>query len=324
MISNEEDDLIYELAVDSDRSIANRAFEYLSNYSLHQPLSKKDKKNDIPEKSVIMLRVVRFLEKNAADENELNHVYFFVKNCAGNRNSLITDENKDILNVEEMVHLLNNQKVSYGLTTRQLSLLSVLLKATVQLFYDNHDDDIQSASYNQYTSINEVIIPHLDSLLTIYKADPLIETQLIDMIDYLTLPSVESVHTIAGILFELFENERDPSRGNRILYIASHLSVQTADNQAVSIESFFKSTCQKTVDLWKSIYKENSTKFLVIENEDEYNQLEETCRSMCVIMNRMVNLLCFSNVCSEFQEKGVFSDIEMLLLDIKNTQLCMN
>lgn len=123
LMVEEEDDLVYELAVDADRAIANRAFDYLSKYNFNQPLSKKDKKTGMPEKSMILMRVLQFLEKYAADENETNHVYFFVKNCAGSVKEIITEENKNVLNVEEMVHLLNNQKNSYGLSTRQLSLL---------------------------------------------------------------------------------------------------------------------------------------------------------------------------------------------------------
>ena len=113
LFSEEDDDLIFELAVDRERAVANRAFDYLSKYCFNQPLSKKEQKAGIPEKSVILVRVIQYLKKFATDENEINHVYFFVKNSAGNASSLITEENQNVLNVEEMVHLLTNQKNSF-------------------------------------------------------------------------------------------------------------------------------------------------------------------------------------------------------------------
>ena len=117
--------MIYELVVDADRNIANRAFEYLITNSIHSPISKVEKKNGIPEKSIILFRVIQYLEKYSTDENEIDHVYFFVKNCAGNAEEIVNEFNKDVLNVEEMTLMLLNQQNSFGFTGRQLHLLVV-------------------------------------------------------------------------------------------------------------------------------------------------------------------------------------------------------
>ena len=82
-------------------------------------------KSGIPEKNIILFRVIQYLEKYSTDENEIEHVYFFVKNCAGNSDEIVNEFNKDILNVEEMTLMLLNQQNSFGFTNRQLHLLVV-------------------------------------------------------------------------------------------------------------------------------------------------------------------------------------------------------
>ena len=122
LVTEEENELIYELAVDIDRSIAHRAFSFLSKYSLHQDESKTNSTEHI-DKNKILVKVLQCLEKYASDDEETNHVYYFVKNCASSTTSLVDEENIDVLNIEGMVQLLLNQQLSYGLNMRQLILL---------------------------------------------------------------------------------------------------------------------------------------------------------------------------------------------------------
>ena len=123
LISAEEDGFIYELAIDADRSIGSRAFSYLYKHRLSATQSKKRNKKGSPEKVSILLRVLEYLQEFAEDEKEVNHVYFFVRNCAGERNGLLTEENTKVLDVQGMVELLNRQQQDNGLNGRQLSLL---------------------------------------------------------------------------------------------------------------------------------------------------------------------------------------------------------
>ena len=129
---------MFELAIDADRNIGNRAFHYLHKYRLTKPLG--GKKSSVPENTQVLIRVLEYLEEFAADAQEVNHVYFFVRNCAGAGATLVNEENEKVLNVEEMASLLSKQRQELGLTLRQMTLLAVLLKATVQLFHDNQEE----------------------------------------------------------------------------------------------------------------------------------------------------------------------------------------
>lgn len=128
LVTEEENELIYELAVDIDRSIAYRAFSFLSKYSFHQNQLKTNSTDGI-DKNKILVKVLEYLEKYASDEEEINHVYYFVKNCASSQTSPVDEENIDVLNIEGMVQLLLNQQVSYGLNMRQLILLVIIVLA---------------------------------------------------------------------------------------------------------------------------------------------------------------------------------------------------
>ena len=67
--------------------------------------------------------MVEFLQEYAQDDKEVNHVYFFVRNCAGDRSQLITKENKSVLDVQGIVELLSKQQQDIGLSGRQTCLL---------------------------------------------------------------------------------------------------------------------------------------------------------------------------------------------------------
>lgn len=195
----------------------------------------------------------------------------------------------------------------------------MLLKATVQLFYENHDEDVQSLSYTQYTSVNEAVVPQLENLLQTYKTDASIETHLINMIEYLTFPSMKVVDSIASILMELFKKEQDSIQANHILFILSHLNVQLKDKESVPIHDLLHTASEEALTLWSSYYKEISSKMLLMSDEENVKDIEESCRSLCMILNRLINLLCYTNECAIYQEKGLFTDIELLLMDIKPT-----
>ena len=109
--------------------------------------------------------MLEFLEEFAQDAHEVNHVFFFVRNCAGTGAELLNEENEKVLNVEEMITLLSKQRQELGLTVRQLSLLAVLFKATVQLLHDNQDQG------NFYQRVNDVVVPHISELITTYRTD---------------------------------------------------------------------------------------------------------------------------------------------------------
>ena len=144
LISPEEDGLIYELATDSDRSIGSRAFSYFYKYQLKENDKENDNDNDndndnaknkkakkgkkgkgkptVPKKNGL-LKVIEYLQEFAQDDKEINHVFFFVRNCAGDRANLLNEENKSVLDVQGIVELLNKQQQDVGLNGRQTSLL---------------------------------------------------------------------------------------------------------------------------------------------------------------------------------------------------------
>lgn len=140
------------MATDSDRSIGSRAFSYLYKYQFksfvenenendkenenekendkekkQRKKTKKTKGKKPAKKENGLLKVVEYLQEYAQDDKEVNHVYFFVRNCAGDRTHLLTDENKCVLDVQGIVELLNKQQQDIGLNGRQTCLLVFLL-----------------------------------------------------------------------------------------------------------------------------------------------------------------------------------------------------
>ena len=192
------------------------------------------------------------------------------------------------------------------------------MKASVQLFYDNHDEDTQSLSYNLYYSINETLLPQLPQLLSIYKTDALIEKQLIELVSFITFPSISSLESITSILIDLFKREQDRKQANHILYLLTHIHVQSKEeegNEGVSTQDILHKTIVETVELWKSFFKSFSSELFGI------SKVNDSCHTLCVLLSRMVNLCCYSNECSYLEEKEVFTDIELILMDVKSTLL---
>ena len=138
------------MATDSDRSIGSRAFSYLYKYQFknfienenenenenknenengrekekkQRKKAKKGKGKKPAKKESGLLKVVEYLQEYAQDDKEVNHVYFFVRNCAGDRTHLLTEENKCVLDVQGIVELLNKQQQDIGLNGRQTCLL---------------------------------------------------------------------------------------------------------------------------------------------------------------------------------------------------------
>ena len=130
------------MATDSDRSIGSRAFSYLYKYQFKNFIenenenengsekekkqrrkAKKGKGKKPAKKESGLLKVVEYLQEYAQDDKEVNHVYFFVRNCAGDRTHLLTEENKCVLDVQGIVELLNKQQQDIGLNGRQTCLL---------------------------------------------------------------------------------------------------------------------------------------------------------------------------------------------------------
>lgn len=195
------------------------------------------------------------------------------------------------------------------------------MKATVQLFHDNHDEDPQSQSYNQYTTMNEIMVNQIEKLLTMYKTDLKIEMNLVNLIEYLQFPSIQAIEGIAMILIDLFKNETDLTQGNHLLYILSHLDIHSQEPSHIPIQKYLHSSCIEILQKWSELYKQIATKLLLIHEENEYHEIEETCHSLCVVLSQLVNIYCYSDETPLFQEKGLFSDIELVLMDIKNTDM---
>lgn len=303
---------MFELAIDADRNIGNRAFHYLHKYRLTKPLG--GKKSSVPENTQVLIRVLEYLEEFAADAQEVNHVYFFVRNCAGAGATLVNEENEKVLNVEEMASLLSKQRQELGLTLRQLTLLAVLLKATVQLFHDNQEEGAF------YAKMNEIVVPHIAELVTTYKTDSAVYRPLVEIIEFLQFPDFASISAIASLLLSLFEKEGDSVFGNRILNTLTHIHVIEKAGTDASIARLLHEACARIAAAWSQRYDGLMLELTALKEEAMEPALAERLEPLCSELGQLCNLLCYQDETAALDAANVAGTVEVLLLDVANSR----
>ena len=71
------------------------------------------------------------------------------------------------------------------------------MKATVQLFHDNQEDE------DVYGSMNEQLVPQLPTLLTSYRTDSVVVHPLIELLEYLRFPTLDSIENLIELLMSI-------------------------------------------------------------------------------------------------------------------------
>lgn len=182
------------------------------------------------------------------------------------------------------------------------------MKATVQLFHDNQEDE------DVYGSMNEQLVPQLPTLLTSYRTDSVVVHPLIELLEYLRFPTLDSIENLIELLMDLFESESDWQSANRILSIVTHLNTPgTTVNEMVSQK--LHQTTSHVMQLWKECYDKNKG---IIGFEGETLSEEEMVewRVMVVLMRRMNCLFSFCDIRQELSEFGIPKTVDLLLHDI--------
>ena len=260
-----------------------------------------------------MVHVLEYLEEFAEDAQEVNHVYFFVRNCAGAGAALVNEENEKVLNVEEMLSLLSKQRQELGLTLRQLTLLAVLLKATVQLFHDNQEEG------TFYAKMNDMVVPHIAELVTTYKTDSAVYRPLVEIIEFLRFPDFASISSITSLLLSLFEKEGDSVFGNRILNVLTHIDVVEKD-EATSIAPLLHEACKRIATTWSQRYDGVMLELTALKEAAMPAELAERLAPLCSELGQLCNLRCYQDEAAALEAARVPETVEVLLMDVANTR----
>lgn len=258
--------------------------------------------------------MLEFLEEFAQDAHEVNHVFFFVRNCAGTGAELLNEENEKVLNVEEMITLLSKQRQELGLTVRQLSLLAVLFKATVQLLHDNQDQG------NFYQRVNDVVVPHISELITTYRTDVAVYQPLVEIVGYLRFPDYASISSMAQMLLSLFESENSEDFGNTIVKVFTTIHVTELEGDRQLLTKLLHEECAKLAGRWSEHYKEISLDLTSLKENEMSGELVEKCAVVCSELGQLCTILCYQNEEELMNEHHIPDTLRVLLLDVPNTR----
>ena len=187
----------------------------------------------------------------------------------------------------------------------------MLLKAVVQLFHDNQQDG------SVYQNMNEVLVPQLESLLTSYRTDLLVVRPLIEMIEYLSFPSLESIEHLVSLLMDLFESESDWSEANQILSIVTHLNVTVGESTQELISQALHKTTNHVLEPWKKLEEEMKGGLEELEGGSVGKEYLKTCHRMSVLMHRLNCLFSFCDIRKELSELGIPNAADTLIQAIK-------
>ena len=298
MISSEEDELVFELILDVAQAIGHRAYQYFAKWSLDHQADP-------------FISTLQFLKQYAKDEEEINHVYVFVLNAAGNVDDVLEKPYSHVFDLNAMEQALTQQRKEWKLTTRSLQLLAALLKACLRVVRDGAAKGLEKRRvlYEQMCGLMEGLITQL---LSIYRTEPAVLRLLIDSVGLIQFSSVETASAVAAKLVELFENETDLDMANHILNITSHIVAQCTHAETLDLTSLLQEASMRAVSQWTEV--NNKYGYQLLSTEEDVK--EEAAQKMCVSLGRVVNVYCYVDCTKTLEEKQVMSTALILLSDI--------
>ena len=302
MISSEEDELVFELILDVAQAIGHRAYQYFAKWSLAQETDP-------------FISILQFLKQYAKDEEEINHVYVFVLNAAGNVDDVLEKPYSHVFDLNVMEQALTQQRKEWKLTARSLQLLAALLKACLRVVRDGAANGLEKrrALYEQMCGLMEGLIIQL---LSIYRTEAAVLRLLVEAVGFIQFSSVEIASAVAAKLVELFESETDLDMANHILNITSHIVAQCTHAETLDLTSLLQEASMRSVDQWTEVNTKYGLKLL---NKEEEGEKEEAAQKMCVALGRVVNLYCYVDCTKTLEDKQVMSTVLILLSDISET-----
>lgn len=296
MISSKEDELIFELILDISQSVGHHAFQYYAKWSL------KNEENHF-------IAVLQYLNQYAKDDMEINHVYVFVLNAAGNVDDLSVDPYQWLFDIDSMEQTLLQQRKDYKLDSRSMQLMGALVKGCLRVLKEGIDHGLskRQSLFERLCSVMEGILPQLFSM---YRTETPMLKLLVDCISYIQFSSVEMARTVASNLISLFESETDLDAANHILNVASHIVTKCAHSEDLDLMSMLRDCTDRTLVQWKNVNKDSAS-LILIENERE-----KAARELCVAYGRVMNLYCYKDITEILNAQQVFGSIDLLLTDI--------
>ena len=179
------------------------------------------------------------------------------------------------------------------------------------MFHDNQQDS------TAYQNMNDVVVPQLGSLLATYRTDPLVVRPLIDLIEFLSFPTLESVERLVSLLMDLFESESDWNEANQILSIVTHLNVTVGESAQDLISQALHKTANRVLEPWKQLEEALNSRLEELEEGPVSQEMLMTCRRLSVLMHRLNCLFSFCDVRKELGEMGIPKTADMLIQMIK-------
>ena len=292
---------MFELILDVAQAIGHRAYQYFAKWSL-------DHQTDP------FISILQFLNQYAKDEEEINHVYVFVLNAAGNAEDVIEKPYSHVFDLNAMEQALTQQRKEWKLTARSLQLLAALLKACLRVVRDGAASGLEKrrALYEQMCGLMEGLIIQL---LSMYRTEAAVLRLLIDSVGLIQFSSVETASAVAAKLVELFESETDLDMANHILNITSHIVAQCTHAETLDLTSLLQEASMRAVSQWTEVNNKNGYELLSTEEKVK----EKAAQKMCVALGRVVNLYCYVDCTKTLEEKQVTSTALIILSDIPET-----